>query len=716
MSAHRSVLIQPLFLLTVFLSAFLLFQVQPLISKTILPWFGGSPAVWTTCMLFFQVILSAGYVYAHLLASKLSGRAQGLLHAAVLIAAVCTLPVNPDASWKPDVGDNPVPSILLLLSVTVGLPYFALSATGPLLQSWFLRAVPGKIPYRLYALSNAGSLLALLSYPFLFEPLFTTGVQGSLWSWSFVAFAAVCAGCGLIVARRPEADATSESAAENETAKSPAATDILLWFSLAAVPSTMLLATTNQICADIAVVPFLWVLPLSLYLLTFILCFDSDRWYSRRIFGVGLTVCVVGTFLLLADTAMLTNVVVSITPRAAAYLGLLFCCCMVCHGELVQLRPHPKYLTMFYLAMSFGGAAGGLFVGLVAPNIFQTLAELPLAMLATCALFLIVLVRDPASRFHDRQAMPQLLACVAGLLLLAGGAYLLADIQTRYAVAITRNFYGTLRVIGYPNSVILKHGEIRHGQQFRDAERRRMPTAYYGQSSGIGLVLQQHHADRPRNVGVIGLGAGTLATYAQPGEDWRFYEINPDVVTLAQDHFTYLSESKGDCEIITADGRIALEREEPQQFDVLVLDAFSGDAVPAHLLTRECGEIYLNHLADDGILAVHITNRHLDLRPVCRGLAEAMQLDLRCTYSEPSREEGLNHATWILMSRSKETLAALESVNTWTISAGDRSVLWTDQWTNLLSVLEDDDRVIEVIDRGSAEQAASPDTAPLDAT
>ena len=715
MSPGRVVVVKPLFLLTVFLSAFLLFQVQPLISKTILPWFGGSPAVWTTCMLFFQVVLSAGYVYAHLLASKLSGRAQGLLHAALLIAAVCTLPVTPDAGWKPDVGDNPVPSILLLLTMTVGLPYFALSATGPLLQSWFTRAVPGKIPYRLYALSNAGSLLALLSYPFLFEPLLTTGTQGSVWSWGFVAFALVCAGCGLIVARRPE-PVGSDSETDAGPASRPTAIDILLWFALAAVPSSMLLATTNQVYADIAVVPFLWILPLSLYLLTFILCFDSDRWYSRRVFSVALVVSVAASFFLRLDSAMLTNIVVSLTPQAAGYLGLLFCCCMVCHGELVRLRPHPKYLTMFYLAMSFGGAAGGLFVGLAAPNLFQTLAELPLAMLATCALLLVVMARDPSSSLHRSRAMPQLLVCAAGLCLLAGGFYYQASLQTRFAIAMTRNFYGTLRVIGYPGSVVLKHGQIRHGHQFRDGNRRRQPTAYYSHESGIGLVLHQHQAGEARNVGVIGLGAGTLATYAQPEDHWRFYEINPDVVTLARDHFTYLSESEGDCEIITADGRIALEREESQQFDVLVLDAFSGDAVPAHLLTHECGEVYMQHLAHDGILAVHITNRHLDLRPVCRGIAEAFDLNIRCTYSKERRKDGINMAMWILMSRSEEALTSLQSVSTWTISAGDRTVLWTDQWTNLLSVIEDKGAVIEVLDRGTAEQASSTDQPTPDAT
>ncbi len=683
--------IQALFLLTVFL----LFQVQPLISKTILPWFGGGPAVWTTCMLFFQVVLSGGYVYAHLLASRFSGRIQGLLHAGLLIAAVCCLPIASDESWKPDSVGNPVTNILLLLAATVGLPYFVLSSTGPLLQSWFLKVVPGRIPYRLYALSNAGSLLALISYPFVFEPQFAIATQGSFWSWSFAGFAVCCGVCGVVVAMRPssaepdddDTTAGSEFTEISATARTPTGSDLLLWLSLAAVPSIMLLATTTQVCTDIAVVPFLWVLPLSLYLLSFILCFDSDRWYARRIFLPSLMLCVVGTCLLLWDSALLLNTVTAITPQAAIYFSLLFCGCMVCHGELVRLKPHPRYLTSFYLSMSFGGAMGRLFVGLVAPLVFQTLAELPVAIVATCLLVLVVLYRDEASPLRGPQRRPAWLLAGAGMILLTGALDMQTSVLTDNSVGVARNFYGVLRVDAFQDALVMKHGQIRHGHQFRDAERRLQPTTYYGRDSGAGLALRQHQAGTPRRVGVIGLGAGTLAAYAQPGEKWRLYEINRDVVDMANKYFTYLSESRGECEVVIADGRIALERESPQSFDVLVLDAFSGDAVPAHLLTRECGALYLKHLNEDGILAMHITNRHLDLRPVCRGLAEELGLQVMCTYTEKQPEDGTSDTLWFLMSRNAESLASLKRGRASHIDPGSSVVLWTDQWTNLLSAI-----------------------------
>lgn len=657
-------------------------------------------------MLFFQVILSAGYVYAHLLASRLSGRTQGILHLALLIAAICMLPVTPGDAWKPAAGDNPVPAILLLLTATVGLPYFVLSSTGPLLQAWFVRAIPGKIPYRLYALSNVGSLLALLSYPFVFETQFTTGAQGSLWLFSFVAFAVICGTCAVIVAMRPEPVADDSTTESNDTpAVRPAIKDMLLWFTLAAVPSTMLLATTNQVCTDVASVPFLWVFPLSLYLLTFILCFDSDRWYSRRVFGLAFVACVAFTSFLLLDTAFKANFVVAILPRAGTYFALLFCCGMVCHGELVQMRPHPKYLTTFYLAMSFGGAAGGLFVGLVAPQMFTTLAELPVAMIAACVLLLTVMYRDESSKWYRGQAVPQWILATLGLLILTGVTYEQARRQTQYSMAMSRNFYGTLRVDAFASSVSLKHGHIHHGHQFRDAKRRRLPTAYFTKNSGVGVVLGQHKTDVARNVGVIGLGAGTLATYGRPGESWRFYEINPDVVTMAQEYFRYLSECEADLEVVTADARIALEREEPQNFDVLVLDAFAGDAIPAHLLTKECGELYMTHLKEDGILAMHITNRHLDLRPVCRGLAKEFGLESMCMFSEANPDTATTAALWFVMSRRKESLASLQRTQTWTVEPGIRTVLWTDQWSNLMSVMGREEMRLQ--DQGTAEHITS---------
>lgn len=728
MADSRRPLTTAVYLLTVFCSAFLLFQVQPLISRFILPWFGGSPAVWTTCMLFFQAILFAGYVYADVVVRRLPAKAQGLLHIVLLGAACAALPIIPSEIWKPTEPGNPSSHILLLLLATVGLPYFVLSTTGPLLQSWFVRTMPGRSPWRLYALSNAGSLIALLTYPFVVEPLLPTGTQAEVWSWAFYGFAGCCVLCAAIAMQagkessgassgevasegggeEPAADATSnEAASDPETdAKPPSGWDVLLWASLAAVPSVMLLATTNQVCTDIAVVPFLWVLPLSLYLLTFILCFDSDWWYRRAVFVPLMCVSVAAGTFLLWHSALYLRLIESIAAQASIYFGLMFCVCMVCHGELVKLKPCPQYLTMFYLAMSAGGAAGGLFVGLVSPMIFDTLFELPIGILAACGLTVVVLARDKESWVGRANSRPVVLG-LFGLVIALGFAMKgQADRITRSTLAIARNFYGVVRVDRFRDSLVMRHGQIRHGHQFVDAERRTWPTTYYGPQSGAGIALTQHRAGEKKRVGVIGLGAGTLAVYAKPGDYYRMYEINPAVTFLAREYFMYLSLAEGDCEVITGDARICLEHEKPQQFDVLVLDAFSGDAVPTHLLTRECCELYLKHLKSDGILAFHITNRHVNLRPVCNGLAEKLGLQVVGTLARRDREAGTQNTLWVLMSRSEDSLASLDLGTTDRIDMEPKeSILWTDDWSDLLSVMRAPDQ-IRVLRRGEAEASA----------
>jgi hypothetical protein len=692
-----------LFLLTVFTSAFLLFQVQPLISKYILPWFGGSPAVWTTCMLFFQLMLFGGYVYAHLLVDRLSPKWQAIIHITLLVVALSFLPISPNENWKPNDAASPALRIMTLLTATVGLPYFILSATGPLLQGWFLKAVPGRSPYRLYALSNVGSLLALLTYPFVFEPGFTTQIQAQLWSATFVVFAVVCSGCAVLMVRKSGAaklkvfssdtsfDESDVDWTVNQLAASrrPALGQMFLWFALAAVPSTLLLATTNQVCADIASVPFLWVMPLSLYLLSFILCFDSDRWYNRQLFGISLIIFVAASCFLLWDAVLAWHMVRWIAGQAAIFFGMLFCSCMVCHGELVRLKPAPKYLTVFYLSISAGGALGGIFVGMIAPVVFDTLLELHIGIVAGCLLLLAVMYRDESSPLYRGQVPAAWATMLVGVVVLGWTLNAQANRITKNSISVSRNFYGSLRVEGFRDSYILKHGQIRHGHQFRDAERRKLPTSYYGYKSGCGLALKQHMPDRPMRVGLIGLGAGTLATYSRPGDYYRMYEINSQVVDMAREFFTYLTEASGELETVIADGRIALEREEPQRFDVLVLDAFSGDAIPTHLLTRECGGLYLKHLNDDGILAVHVTNRHVNLKPVCNGLAKELGLSSVAVISEKDSEMGTSQATWILLSRSAEALDRIDFGETQVLPLGEESILWTDHFSNLLSVMAD---------------------------
>jgi len=685
------------FFLTVFLSAFLLFQVQPLISKFILPWFGGSPAVWTTCMLFFQVTLFGGYLYAHVLVSKLPPVAQAGLHLVLMVVAACLLPIAPDPGWKPTDANDPVGRILLLLTVSVGLPYFVLSTTGPLLQGWFARALPGRSPYRLYALSNIGSLLALLSYPFLVEPRWATEQQATYWSAGFVAFAVLCVICAVIALRsRPISTETNFVTVSESRPVEPAGGLVLLWIALAAVPSAMLLAVTNQVCTDIAVVPFLWVVPLALYLLTFILCFESDRWYRRRIFTTGLVLTVIGATIVLWGSTLNWASTAGFVLQGSIYFGLLFCSCMVCHGELVTLKPAPAHLTLFYLCMSFGGALGGLFVGLFAPHFFKTLFELPVTIVANCVVLMVVLWRETQrSEAASRSNVP------AGLLgafavVIGASLWLQADHIQRNALASSRNFYGTLRVkqqlnerTPEHNAYVLQHGQIRHGHQYLRADRRRLPTSFYGPHSGGGIAVAQHKSNQPKRVGVIGLGTGTLAVYGQTGDDYRLYEINPDVVTLAREHFTYLSECRAKHDVVIEDGRIALEHEAPNNFDVLVLDAFSGDSIPTHLLTRDCAELYMKHLASDGILACHITNRHVDLRPVCQGIANEFQLHAMAVLTDRERDIGTSTCVWVLMSRDAESLNALKLGKGREITFGDAEpIVWTDAFTNLLSVLQ----------------------------
>jgi hypothetical protein len=683
----------------VFLGAFLLFQVQPLFGKAILPWFGGTPAVWTTCMLVFQVLLFGGYAYAHLTARYLSPRQQVYLHLALLVLAVCMLPVAPSTAWKPKGSEWPVLHVVLVTVASVGLPYFLLSSTGPLVQQWFSRSHAGTSPYRLYSLSNLGSLLALISYPFVVEPAFSVAIQSRLWSALFAAFAVLCA-VGAALMRRQ-----SGSAAEFETdivstgvetegvdrqegrAHRPTAGLVGLWFGLALVPSVLLLATTNRVCLDVAVVPFLWIVPLALYLITFILCFDGERWYSRR----PLALAAGGSLLVVCWLFLRGSAGPALFVQVAGYFAALFLTSMVCHGELAALKPAPQHLTMYYLTISAGGAIGGLFVGLLAPLVFVSYYELHLGILAFGLLYLTVVIRED---WRSRLRLPGWLTGSALLAVLVGATVLLSYCgrQASGSVAVTRNFYGVLKVeqksAATPEDGLkeLFHGWVIHGAQFVAPDRRRIPTAYYGKASGVGQALLRHHAGRPRHVGIVGLGVGTLAAYGQPGDRYRLYEINPAVVTIAQTHFSFLKDCPAEQTIVTGDARLALEYEEPQNFDVLVLDAFSGDAVPVHLLTREAMQVYLKHLKTDGLLACHISNLHFDLRPVLAGLAQEFGLASAVRRSEAEKETAAQAALWVLLARYPQVLGV--AVGLLPNAASNRPpIVWTDDRSNLLEVL-----------------------------
>ena len=877
--------------LTIFISAFLLFQVQPLIGRFILPWFGGGPSIWTSCMLFFQILLLGGYLYSHLLCSRLSRRAQVGTHLSLLALSVLFLPIAPSESWKPVGDQSPLLQILLLLLATVGGPYFMLASTGPLMQRWFNQTSPGRSPYRLYALSNVGSLLALLSYPLVFEPWLKLRQQVLSWSFAYIVYVALAMWCAFQLLRHgvidSSPDTTDAASEETETlgvaGRAPGWGRMLLWLGLAACGSAMLLATTNQLCIDVATVPFLWVLPLGLYLVSFIICFDNPHWYDRRVFGLLLLACCpVACFVLYEGPD------VEISDQVAIFSIVLFACCMICHGELVHARPDPKYLTLFYVLVSAGGAMGGVFVAIAAPQLFSGYYEYHASLLATCVIaltawcaqrvwtkpqsptfwiwtlaasaqvmtvaaccympksaslenidrtiyfgtYLLIQLagltftaalearkrvvvgvwtvvsltqfvwligyarwRFPANmvgsdysaavsgavvpaivavgllfgigRLREAyrgyvvrlvvfalvalwigvlwyaetvapwQAVFLALTAIGSLLLEFAARYFrgpqkpsvgiwlwlpsivlicflgnrLQQILTKDDVDVlhtTRNFYGVLRVdedeqddsdeYGMPGRRSLLHGQIRHGFQYLDEYWGTQPTTYYGRESGVGIAIQlcrslaeasDQHALR---VGVVGLGTGTIAAYGQSGEYFRFYDINPDVRDLSDMYFTYLSDSNAKTEVVVGDARIVMERElavgQSQQFDALVIDAFSSDAIPVHLLTTECGDIYREQLRPGGVLAIHISNRFLELDPITRGMAEHLGWHAVRIENDDDDSAGVFTSTWVLLTSNDAFVndADIQDVvSDWDES--DRILYWTDDYSGLWQVL-----------------------------
>lgn len=669
-----------LYAITIFLSAFLLFQVQPLIAKMILPWFGGTAAVWTICMLFFQVLLLAGYVYAHAYV-RLRVPARHTVHVVLLALAAATLPLAASAAWKPSGGGDPTWRILGLLATSVGLPYFILSTTGPLVQAWHARSHPGAAPYRLFALSNFGSMLALLSYPILVEPMLALGKQAVIWSASFVVFALLC---GLLAWRSRSADAPLSASAE---AEKPGPGLQALWAGLAACASTLLLAFTGYMTLNIAAIPFLWVLPLALYLLSFVLCFEASGWYRRWLF---LPLLAAG---LAAVCVTLSRSNPSIWSLIPLYSATLFAACMVCHGELARSKPHPRYLTGFYLMLALGGALGGVLVGLLAPHAFDDLYELPLGMVALCLFVALALLRDRTSLLHGRWGTVARLVFLA--LTVALGVQLARTYRNNSAdTRVTlRNFYGVINVRDSgegPDAMrVLAHGTIIHGKQFLEEDRRDWPTTYYGPASGVALAILDARAHGPVRVGVVGLGAGTLAAYGRAGDVFRFYDINPQVVELARSEFSFLKDSPARVEVQLGDARLSLERESAQNFDVLALDAFSSDAIPVHLLTAEAIRGYLRQLRPGGVLAVHISNRYLDLVPVLQRAARQLSLELREVDNKDDDEVGVYRSDWLLLSASPAAFRGrLLKAAARKIDADPRVRLWTDDYSDLYRILK----------------------------
>jgi SAM-dependent methyltransferase len=681
-----------LYALTIVVSAFLLFQVQPVIAKIILPWFGGSAAVWTVCMLFFQMALLLGYLYAHALVRYLKPRTQMLLHAGLLLVSALALPVYPNTSWKPTGGEEPTLRILGLLAVTVGLPYFLLSTTGPLLQAWYARRFQGAMPYRLYALSNAGSMFALLSYPVLFEPVFTTHKQAWMWSAAYGVFVVLCGVTAIGSGRAALAgQGRDDAAAADADIVPPSAKKYLMWLLLPAVASLLLLAITNHLSQNVAAIPFLWVLPLSIYLLTFILCFEGSGWYRRNPY-LQLLAVALGSMAYALSVDSTGSVPIRI--MVPLFTMGLFTCCMVCHGELARLKPDPRYLTHFYVMIAAGGALGGLLVGLVAPHLFNALYEMPLGLVACAVLVVWVLRQDAELKWFQRWRQP--VPIVAAVLTVALAVFVGIEIRNsvRGSRELVRNFYGALKVRDNGPATqldatrTLTHGTINHGEQFLNPARRDLPTTYYGPNTGVGLAIRERGKTRAIRVGVIGLGTGTIAAYGRPGDYYRFYEINPLVLRLAHTEFSFVGDSKAKVEVAMGDARLSLERESPENFDVLAVDAFSSDSIPVHLLTLEAIELYFRHLRPDGVLAVHISNRYLDLEPVLAGETRATGKVARLVDTDDDDTQDVFGATWVLMTSPASGFHDEELKNSTEIGSHRTVRLWTDDYSNLFRILK----------------------------
>ncbi|MBC8324801.1 MAG: hypothetical protein H8E27_04165 [Verrucomicrobia subdivision 3 bacterium] len=821
----------PLFAVTIFWGAFLLFLVQPLIGKYILPWFGGTPGVWTTCLLFFQCLLLGGYAYAHCLNHFFPLRKQVIIHGVLLALAVITLPITPSESLKPVGGESPTLQILLLLALSIGLPYLVLSATGPLVQAWFARTHPGRSPYRLYALSNVGSLLALVGYPFLVEPWSSRTSQVNGWSWGMLFYGAAC---GWLAWRLYRAKDVGKVELEESTEESPLSKAMrwLLWLALPACGTALLMATTNKLCLDVAVVPFLWVLPLALYLITFIICFDNPRWYVREYFVPLLVPLWVGVIWALKE-----GVDMGILTQVGLLCGALFVSCMVCHGELYRLRPEPARLTQYFLGISGGGALGGLFVAVLAPLWFDGYWEFHISLWTVGLLFFVAccvrredwrvtkwhlrlillgcwltvclaLLKDSSLNGKWRALsvmVPFVVACLltrlvyqqwwgplrrtesrelyAGIIgafgaltltlvalviagdslvnskfhylnqfhpgiwvvtaLLALNAFVWNSVRTwrgwriqwgwaaggwvpvLVALAVgliiqardgrgdaiyrERGFYGILKIsefsLGDDEFRLLLNGRITHGYQFTGTEASKRVTTYYGPPTGVGIAVQHFPIDanstQGLRVGVVGLGVGTLAGYAEQGDYYRMYEINPQVVKLSAlevGTFTYLLQAKdrgAEVEVVLGDARLSMEAElragKPQGFHVLALDAFSSDSIPVHLLTREAVAIYLKHLDPKGVLAVHISNRYLDLEPVVRRLAREFGLTMMVVNNLDGGidEEWVYGSAWVLLGRDPEFFetAALFGYPFADLTEDEDSPLWSDDYASIFRIM-----------------------------
>jgi hypothetical protein len=675
--------------ITIFVGAALLFVVQPMVGKLLLPWLGGTPAVWNTCMVFFQSILLAGYAYAHVLTRLPDSRWQVLVHGAVMTAGLASLPIALQQNSVPPAEGSPIPWLIIALLLAAGMPLFVVSANAPLLQRWFALTDDrlARDPYFLYAASNTGSLMALGAYPLLLEPALDLDRQQVVWSVGFALFTGLVVLCGVLLLKRRRGNVDSVRTGDAAPAP-PRRRDYAMWLLLAFVPSSLMLAVTQHITIDIAAVPLLWVVPLALYLLTFIAAFARWQPLGRDLWSRLLVIVSIPAISLAAIWATFP-----VALALGMHLVLLFVGAMVCHGRLAATRPHPRYLTGFYLAIALGGALGGIFNTLVAPQIFVAVLEYPLVIAV------VFLLRDRAALGWSCSAIARWInrgLDAAFIVVTAAVIPYFITLPDLQVLEIDRTFFGVHRIaadeerywIGYFNGTTLHNISI--------AEHPRRPMAYYHNETGIGrLYLQMAGDARLDRVGVVGLGAGALGSRAGAGQHYSFYEIDPAVVRIARDSgfFSYLGGMPRAPTIVGGDGRRSLTREPDDEFGLIVLDAFSSDSVPVHLLTTEAFDLYFEKLIPGGLLAVHATNRYLDLGLLVGGVTRdrgLVALEWVGAHDvEPDYDEGILGARWLVVARDKQALAPLLADPTWQpLAVPQDAPVWTDRYSNLLAIMK----------------------------
>ena len=685
---YRSKQIQTIiFGLNICVSAFLLFQIQPILAKIILPWFGGSGSVWTVCMLFYQTFLLLGYLLAHLL-SKIDLKLQTRIYAIALISSALTLDILPGDEWKPTPESEPILSIIVLLLAHIGLPYTMLSMTSSLLQSWHNKIHKTNLPYQLYAISNLGSLIALISFPFLIEPNLASVDQVKIWTKLFYLIVVL----GVIMSHSVQKSFLRNQAHLLEIEKqphfeNPSFSKQLYWLILSASASILLIASTNILCSEISSNPLMWTLTLSIYLLSFIICFGNETYYNKSR----------GLYILIF---IFTSSVLFIKGRTLVEIMIIGCLtlasgCMICHGELVREKPAKKFLTNFYLIVSAGGALGGLFVGIISPIIFSSYFEMETA----CLLISIIFYLSPIRNILKRSARDITRSELVKLTILSLFIFQLSNSVTsefKHYSKIDRNFYGVLKIQETEKSNPEKamrsqlSGRTIHGSQYLQPEKETKPTCYYGESSAIGLAINYLIPDQAK-VGLIGLGAGVIASLARVGDEFKYYEINPLSINHAINHFSFLKNSRARHSIVEGDARLNLEHSQHENFDLLLIDAFSSDSIPTHLLTSEAFSLYLSHLSDNGILLFHISNRNLDFKPLFFQYADDSNLNAYVIASDGDHENGLLPSIYILITKKGMDVEKL-------IPPSDKFLIrpsllfpkrlrWTDDFSNVYSII-----------------------------